>query len=67
MLLSVLGRAIIVCFCNTHICRDHDTLRTYSSEDVRSRICSGDPSWRDLVAPEVAALIDRHGYFGRSC
>jgi hypothetical protein len=46
---------------------DHDTLRTYSSEDVRSRICSGDPSWRDLVAPEVAALIDRHGYFGRSC
>jgi len=46
---------------------DPETLRTYSSEDVRSRICSGDPSWRDLVAPEVAALIDRHGYFGRSC
>jgi hypothetical protein len=45
---------------------DPDTLRTYSSEDVRSRICSGDPSWRDLVAPEVAALIDRHGYFGRA-
>ncbi|NBW96110.1 MAG: TonB-dependent receptor [Planctomycetia bacterium] len=44
---------------------DPGTLRTYSSEDVRTRICSGDPSWRDLVAPDVAALIDRHGYFGR--
>ena len=44
---------------------DPSTLRTYSSEEVRSRICSADPSWRDLVAPEVAALIDRHGYFGR--
>ncbi|NCA11325.1 TonB-dependent receptor [bacterium] len=44
---------------------DPATLRTYSSEDVRSRICSGDPSWRDLVAPEVAALIDRNGYFGK--
>ncbi len=42
---------------------DPETLRTYSSDEVRSRICSGDPSWRDLVAPEVAALIDRHGYF----
>ncbi|NBT14042.1 MAG: TonB-dependent receptor [Planctomycetia bacterium] len=42
---------------------DPGTLRTYSSDEVRSRICSGDPSWRDLVAPEVAALIDRHGYF----
>lgn len=41
-----------------------ESLRTYSSEDVRGRICSGDPSWRELVAPEVAALIDRHGYFG---
>jgi len=46
---------------------DESTLRTYSSEEVRSRICSGDPSWRDLVAPEVAAHIDRHGYFGASC
>lgn len=42
-----------------------EKLRTYSSEDVRSRICSGDPSWRDLVAPEVAALIDHQGYFGK--
>ena len=46
---------------------DESTLRTYSSEEVRSRICSGDPSWRDLVAPEVAAHIDRHGYFGARC
>ncbi len=44
-----------------------DALRTYSSEDVRSRICSGDPSWRDLVPPPVAAAIDRNGYFGASC
>ena len=44
-----------------------DSLRTYSSEDVRSRICSDDPTWRDLVAPEVAAQIDRQGYFGASC
>jgi hypothetical protein len=42
---------------------DPNTLRTYSSDEVRSRICSGDPSWRDLVATEVATLIDRHGYF----
>jgi hypothetical protein len=46
---------------------DAATLRTYSSEEVRGRICSGDPSWRDLVAPEVAAHIDRFGYFGASC
>jgi hypothetical protein len=46
---------------------DAATLRTYSSEEVRVRICSGDPSWRELVAPEVAAHIDRHGYFGASC
>jgi hypothetical protein len=46
---------------------DESALRTYSSEEVRSRICSGDPSWRDLVAPEVAAHIDRHGYFGARC
>jgi hypothetical protein len=42
-------------------------LRTYTSEEVRSRICSGDPSWRDLVAPAVAEHIDRHGYFGARC
>jgi hypothetical protein len=42
-------------------------LRTYSSEDVRSRICSADPSWRDLVPPPVAEAIDRNGYFGASC
>ncbi|MEI6257973.1 MAG: TonB-dependent receptor [Planctomycetota bacterium] len=46
---------------------DADTLRTYSSEEVRSRICSGDSSWRDLVAPEVASHIDANGYFGASC
>jgi len=46
---------------------DPATLRTYSSEDVRSRICSSDPSWRDLVPPPVAAAIDRNGYFGASC
>jgi hypothetical protein len=46
---------------------DESGLRTYSSEDVRSRICGGDPSWRDLVAAEVAAHIDAHGYFGAAC
>ncbi|NDC53319.1 MAG: TonB-dependent receptor [Planctomycetia bacterium] len=46
---------------------DPETLRTYSSDEVRVRICSGDPSWRDLVAPEVAELVDRNGYFGASC
>jgi len=43
---------------------DPATLRTYSSEDVRGRICSGDPAWRELVVPEVAALIEARGYFG---
>lgn len=43
---------------------DPANLRTYSSEDVRGRICSGDPAWRDLVVPEVAALIEARGYFG---
>ena len=46
---------------------DADSLRTYSSEDVRGRICSDDPTWRELVAPEVAAQIDRQGYFGANC
>ena len=46
---------------------DESALRTYSSEEVRSRICSGDPSWKDLVAPEVAAHIERYGYFGARC
>ena len=46
---------------------DPATLRTYSSEDVRSRICSGDASWRELVAPEVATLIERQRYFGAEC
>ena len=46
---------------------DESALRTYSSEEVRSRICSGDPSWRDLVAPEVAAHIEQNGYFGARC
>ena len=46
---------------------DESTLRTYSSEEVRSRICSGDPSWKELVAPEVAAHIEQNGYFGARC
>ncbi|MFM7206232.1 MAG: TonB-dependent receptor [Planctomycetaceae bacterium] len=46
---------------------DPASLRTYSSEDVRGRICSGDPSWRELVPPPVAEAIDRHGYFGARC
>ena len=46
---------------------DESALRTYSSEEVRSRICSGDPSWKELVAPEVAAHIEQNGYFGARC
>jgi hypothetical protein len=47
-------------------CDDSD-LRTYSSDEVRDRICSGDPTWKDLVVPEVAALIEARGYFGGRC
>lgn len=46
---------------------DDDALRSYSSEEVRSRICSGDPSWKDLVDPAVARLIETTGYFGARC
>ncbi len=46
---------------------DDATLRTYSSDDVRSRICSGDPAWKELVAPEVAAHIEAHGIAGFTC
>jgi len=46
---------------------DEATLRTYSSEEVRAKICSGDPGWREFVPPAVAAQIDRHGYFGAAC
>jgi hypothetical protein len=46
---------------------DESALRTYSSEEVRSRICSGDPSWKELVAPKVAAHIEQNGYFGARC
>lgn len=46
---------------------DESALRTYSSEEVRSRICSGDRSWKELVAPEVAAHIEQNGYFGARC
>jgi len=42
-------------------------LRTYSSEEVRARICSGDPSWKDLVDPAVARIIESTGYFGARC
>ena len=46
---------------------DEAALRTYSSDDVRARICSGDPAWKDLVAPEVAAHIEAHGIAGFTC
>lgn len=46
---------------------DEAALRTYSSADVRARICSGDPSWKELVAPEVAAHIEAHGIAGFTC
>ena len=46
---------------------DEASLRTYTSEEVRSRICSGDPSWRELVAPAVATQIEQNGYFGARC
>jgi hypothetical protein len=46
---------------------DPDTLRTYSSAEVRDRLCSGDPSWRELVTPEVAAAIAARGAFGSRC
>jgi len=46
---------------------EESTLCTYSSEEVRSRICSGDPSWRDLVDPVVAAIIAKEGTFGAHC
>ena len=46
---------------------DEVTLRTYSSEDVRRSICDGDPSWKELVAPEVAAHIEAHGIAGFTC
>jgi hypothetical protein len=47
-------------------CEDAE-LRTYSSEEVRSRICSGDPSWKELVDPAVAKIIEATGYFGARC
>jgi len=49
------------------LARDEGDLRTYSSEDVRTRICSGDPAWKELVAPEVAARIESTGAFGFRC
>lgn len=42
---------------------DETTLRTYSSEQVRARIASGDLSWKDYVVPAVAELIESRGYF----
>ncbi len=48
------------------ICDESD-LRTYTSDEVRARICSGDPIWKDLVVPEVAALIESSGCFGGRC
>jgi len=47
-------------------CED-SALRTYSSEEVRARICSGDPSWKELVDPAVARIIESTGYFGARC
>ena len=46
---------------------DPSRLTTFSGEDVRRFICSGDTAWRDLVPPEVAAVVDRKGYFGARC
>ena len=46
---------------------DEATLRTYSSDDVRRSICDGDPSWKEYVAPEVAAHIEAHGIAGFTC
>ena len=46
---------------------DAATLRTYSSDDVRRRICANDPTWKDDVAPEVAAHIETHGIAGFTC
>ena len=46
---------------------DEGTLRTYSSEEVRAKICSGDPAWRESVPAAVAEQIDRRGYFGEAC
>ncbi len=46
---------------------DEATLRTYSSDDVRRAICGGDPSWKEFVAPEVAAHIEAHGIAGFTC
>ena len=46
---------------------DERSLCSYSSDEVRARICSGDPSWKELVTPEVADLIGRNGYFGGRC
>lgn len=43
---------------------DASTLRTYSSEQVRTRIASGDLSWQEFVEPAVADLIRQRGYFG---
>jgi hypothetical protein len=46
---------------------DPETLRTYSSDEVRDRLCAGDPSWQELVTPEVAAAIRARGAFGSRC
>lgn len=43
---------------------EEDQLRTYSSEQVRTRIASGDLSWKEYVEPAVATLIEDRGYFG---
>jgi hypothetical protein len=43
---------------------DEASLRTYSSDEVRSRIAAGDPSWKAFVEPAVAELIESRGYFG---
>ena len=43
---------------------EESMLRTYSSEQVRTRIASGDLSWKEFVEPAVAELIEQRGYFG---
>ncbi|NBV44530.1 MAG: TonB-dependent receptor [Planctomycetia bacterium] len=39
-------------------------LASSSSDEVRARLAAGDPSWRELVTPEVATLMVERQLFG---
>jgi hypothetical protein len=41
-----------------------EALSSHGSDEVRTRIAAGDPSWRDLVTADVAAIMVERGYFG---